>query len=120
MGGERYINTEKQNAVFLYYISYELFIFADKSRQTNDMKHIKAIFSIILSVLIWLSCFSSAFGQPTASDALVAHAKGNQVAFDMASAGVSQPVGASTRHGCGIGGPCVLLTICRSVPNWDE
>ena len=56
------------------------------------MKHIKATFSIILSVLIWLSCFSSAFGQPTASDALVAHAKGNQVAFDMASAGVSQPV----------------------------
>lgn len=91
MGGGRYINTEKQKAVFLYYISYELFIFADKSRQTNDMKHIKATF-IILSVLIWLSCFSSAFGQPAASDALVAHAKGNQVAFDMASTGVSQPV----------------------------
>ena len=47
---------------------------------------------IALSLLLWLGCLSSALAQPMASDALMAPAKGNYVPFDIASAGISQPV----------------------------
>ena len=45
-----------------------------------------------LSLLLWLGCITSMSSQPVASDALMAPAKGNYVTFDIASAGVSQPV----------------------------
>ncbi len=56
------------------------------------MKHNAPTFFVTLSLLLWLGCLSSASAQPSASDALMAHAKGNQVAFDISSEGIRQPV----------------------------
>ena len=56
------------------------------------MKHNAPTFFVTLSLLLWLGCLSSASAQPSASDALIAHVKGNQVAFDISLEGIRQPV----------------------------
>ena len=56
------------------------------------MKHNAPTFFVTLSLLLWLGCLSSASAQPSASDALMAHVKGNQVAFDISLEGIRQPV----------------------------
>ena len=61
-------------------------------RIINASQNNALTFFVTLSLLLWLCCLSSALAQPSASDALMAHVKGNQVAFDISWEGIRQPV----------------------------